>query len=84
MFYWIRAERMSARLLDEVAQGIEDQRRGYVYAHGMDSEFTGFANMIVEAQPGNVDAIHAMFYDQNDGAFCEVRKMSEEEMEEYL
>jgi hypothetical protein len=84
MFYMIKAEKMSAMLLDEVVQGIQDQRRGYVYAHGMDSVFTGFANMIVEAQPGNVDAIQAMFHDQNDGAYCEVRKMSEEELDQYL
>jgi len=84
MFYWIKAEQMSARLLDEVVQGIEDQRRGYVYGFGMDSTFTGFANMIVEATPGNVDAIQAMFYDQNGGAYCEARAMTEEELDEYL
>ena len=84
MFYMIKAERMSAMLLDEVVQGIEDQRRGYVYAFGMDSEFTGFANMIVEAQPGNVDAIRAMFHDQNGGAYCEAQVMSEKELDEYL
>ena len=84
MFYMIRAEQMSARLLDEVVQGIEDQRRGYVYGFGMDSEFIGFANMIVNATPGNVDAICAMFHDQNGGAYCEVRQMTDEELDKYL
>lgn len=84
MFYWIKAERMTGRLLDEVVKGIEDQHRGYVYGHGMDSEFTGFANMIVKATPANVDAIRAMFHDQNGGAFCSSREMSEEELEEFL
>ena len=84
MFYMIKAERMSARLLDEVVQGIEDQRRGHVYGSGMDSEFTGFANMIVEALPGNVDAIQAMFHDQNGGAYCEARVMTDAELDEYL
>jgi hypothetical protein len=50
----------------------------------MDSVFTGFANMIVEAQPGNVDAICAMFHDQNGGAYCEAHAMTEEELDEYL
>ena len=84
MFYMIRAEQMSARLLDEVVQGIEDQRRGSVYGYGMDSEFTGFANMIVQATPGNRDAICAMFQDQNGGAYCKAQAMTEEELDEYL
>ena len=84
MFYMITAEHMTAQLLDEVVQGIEDQRRGNVYGAGMDSVHTGFANLLVEATPANVDAIRAMFHDQNGGAGCTARPVSEKEMEEYL
>lgn len=83
-FYWIRAEQMNSRLLDEVAQGIEDQQRGSVYGYGMDATFTGFANMLVNTTPANLDAIRAMFHDQNGGAYCESTKMSEDEVAEYL
>jgi hypothetical protein len=84
MFYWISAEHMSNMLLEEVVQGIDDQRRGNVYGYGMDSVHTGVANMLVEATPANVDAIQAMFHDQNGGAYCDVRLMCEEELEQYL
>ena len=75
---------MSNFLLEEIVTAVHDQKRGYVYGYGMDSTFTGFANMMVEASPANVDAIRAMFYDQNGGAMCEVREMTEEERDEYL
>ena len=81
MLYLFKAERMSAMLLDEVVQGIEDQRRGFVYKHGVTR---GVANMLVEATPANVDAIRAMFRDQNGGAYCEAQAMSEEVLDEYL
>ena len=84
MFYLIKAERMSAMLLDEVVQGIEDQKRGFVYKHGMDSVSRGVANILVEASPANIDAIRAMFRDQNGGAYCEAQAASEEELDEYL
>lgn len=83
-FYWIKAEQMSNRLLEEVVTGIEDQQRGYVYGYGMDATFTGFANLLVQALPANADAIVAMFHDQNGGAFCEANKLTEDEAAEYL
>lgn len=83
-FYWIKAEHMSNRLLEEVVTGIEDQQRGHVYGYGMDATFTGFANMLVQTTPANLDAITAMFHDQNGGAYCEPCKLTEDELAEYL
>ena len=83
-FYMIKAERMSNRLLDEVVTGIEDQGRGFVYGYGMDATFTGFANLLIHTTSANIDAITAMFHDQNGGAYCEATKVSQDEVAEYL
>jgi len=84
MFYMIKAEHMNTRLLDEVVQGIEDNNLGNVYAFGMDSEFTGFANMIVETTESNALLIRELFWERNGGAFCAGREPFEEEMEDFL
>ena len=84
MLYWIRAEHMTAQLLEKVVHSIENQQLGNVYAYGMDSVFTGFANVVVDTDSDSADEIRAMIHKQNGGAYCNARETNEEELEEHL